>query len=301
MNPLRTQLTIGALLGLALATTALAADEKNSGQAPQPAPPTNDPQLVAAAERYGADAWVSTAARAGLELGQVAVAGLAGGKLTRDASGALVRAYADSNGVDRVLVESATLDTVEAARERHVSTIAFVQSSNRLPTTAELGIEAGDVGHVGRSGAGPGRISWVAFVRGNVHVRVICLDPTVDPHPDLGAIAKSIDGAILAVPQLAPKTKPAHPSVDRLAPAAPACDAGKTIALDFAATDAALVEWSVGGPKDGSGPVGQGYVEKDAGGAWRFHATGRGKVEIDVVVTSSRGTSSAAHAALDVR
>ena len=254
-----------------------------------------DPQLVAAVQRYEATKWAATAARAGLDLATVELPGLSGGTITRDASGAMVRAWKDAHGVDRVLVEAATLDTVADAHERHVSTIAFVQTTITLPTTASLGITAGDVGHVGRSGAGPGRISWIAFVRGNVHVRAVCLDPTVDPHPDMGVIAATIDRAILAETPLAPGARPAHPTIEHLTAASTECAAGKSVTLDLAATDARLVEWSVGG-------AGQGYVERDStDGAWKFHATGVGKVEVAVVVSSPRGTSTGASVAIDVR
>src|SRR5262249_15902296 len=148
----------------------------------------------------------------------------------------------------------------------------------------------GDVGFVGLSAAP--RIAWIAFARGNVAVRVSCLDPRADPHPDMSAIARSIDLAILAVPPLAvPAPGKAavvpKPVVARFAPQRANCTVGEKVVLDLDARDPAggalHFEFVVGGP-------GQGYVEADASGRQVLHTTKEGAITLTVQATGAMGT-----------
>lgn len=248
-----------------------------------------DPLIERTRARYDVARWPQGVRRAGFDLGAVELTGLVGGKVEHDAGG-VTRKFVDASGVARVLVE---LQVGEQAADAHAALlrhVAYVQSTKFLPTAAERGIRAGDLGYIGYGGRDGSKIAWLAFVVGNLEFRVKNLDPdaagAVDVTPHVEAIA---DRAMAqeALPDGAPLPKPA---IARFATEAPGVKAGESLLLDVVARDVdgrpAALDFVVGGWQQG-----QGYVELDEQGRWRFHATGRGATELTVRALGRNGTT----------
>jgi hypothetical protein len=260
--------------------------------APQEAAPRSALELRHRAEtreRYAAAAWPRGEVRSGL-VTELALAGWRAGDLDAD-RGRLTRTYARAGvrgAPPSFVVESYVADSIEDAHAALVTWLAGVQSPQTMPGLSELGLVLGDVGFAGRAGAAPHALAWIAFVRGNVAVRVSACDPVREPELDLGALADTVDAAIRAAPPLATgRTFPAKPAIARLAAGRTTVVAGEVLALDVAVEDPARgaphLEWTIGGP-------GQGYVERSKDGAWKLHTTGPGALTLVLEATGSQGT-----------
>jgi len=185
-------------------------------------------------------------------------------------------------GTSAFVLESRVADSVAAAQEQLVEWLSGLQSTARMPSLEELGLATGDAGFAGRSGARQGGLAWIAFVRGNVAVRVSAFDLTETPALELAPVAASLDRAILSARTLAAGEKPARPVVARLDVARSAV-AGTPLALDLDADSAAVLSWRVGGS-------GQGYVERGSDGRWWLHPTGPGPLTVTLEAVSGLGT-----------
>lgn len=238
--------------------------------------------------RYAQARWTRGEPRTGLAT-DLALPGWVAGQ-PQSERGLLTRTFRradEPEGAPAFVLETRVADSLAEAQELLVIWLAGVQSGEAMPSAAEVGLTLGDAAFVGRSGAGPAALAWIAFVRGNVAVRVLACDAPRTPDLDLGALAGLVDQAILRAPRLAAGSVPARPEVRfRNAPRA-VLVAGGTLRLDISVTDPAggapHLEWVVGGP-------GQGYVERAADGAWELHTTGPGALTLALEVTGSTGT-----------
>jgi hypothetical protein len=234
--------------------------------------------------RYAQPLWARGVVRSGLR--ELSLAGWSSGALHCD-HGLLTRSFQsgeDGQASPSFVLETCVADTAGDAQELLVDWLAGVQSSVKAPSAAEAGLTLGEIGFVGRSGAGPGALSWIAFVRGNVAVRVSACDDA--QALDLGAIATSVDLAIQQESVLE-EGVPAKPRIDALTLPLASAVAGDVLRIQVAVTDPAAgephLQWTVGGP-------GQGYVEKDAHGDGQLHTTGPGANTLRVQATASTGT-----------
>jgi hypothetical protein len=242
-----------------------------------------DPQLAAASARYEAAGWPKGELRAGFDLSRQEFAGFRGDELDAGDGGPLLRPYRDDAGRTRFLIELTVADTVQGAHDALLAAIAFVTTPKMLPTAERAGVPVGDVGYVGFSGAGPGRIAWVAFVRGNLCARLVCTDASADLYPDMPRLARELDAGLQAAPPLSASDVVPHPPIDRLELERSSCTAGDVVRIDLKMPEGAWVSWAVGGP-------GQGYVEKGKDGASYLHTTGPGQLTLKATVTSALGT-----------
>src|SRR5499426_4137531 len=155
-------LLVAALLA-AVSSLAMSSYGQASATARGPAP--GDAQIEAARARYGAAGWTKGDRRAGLALGDLSFHGVSGRAVeatSRDVAERFFDRAPARLGEERTplfRIEAWTLSTAEQAHERLVGLLAYVSSPKKLPTTAESGIAAGDVGYVGLAGSGAG-ISW---------------------------------------------------------------------------------------------------------------------------------------------
>ncbi|MEW6745526.1 MAG: hypothetical protein AB1486_22465 [Planctomycetota bacterium] len=292
-----------ALLLLPAARSAGAQDDPMAGAVPAVVDVRNDPHLRAACERYEFDTWPKGVARAGLALAALDFDGYRGEPLELEPGGMITRHYNRVTGEGStlegagVLVESTVADTVEAAHRQLLAYLAFVSSPKTLPTTAASGIAAGDHGYVGFSGAGPDRIAWIAFVRGNVAVRLVCLDPRERAYPDLRTMARHIDAAIEKMPALERGSYPPRPAIHRLAATANVCRAGETVGLDVQVIDPLggepVLRWEIGGP-------GQGYVEKNSEGGLALTTTAPGTLRLTLFAAGSNGPQTSRSLTIEV-
>lgn len=267
-----------------------------SAQSPGPTPAER--HRAAVADRFGKKAWTRGAVREGL-VNELALAGWTRSTLDADA-GCVARSYRraelSETAAASVLVESFVSDGPDGAHERLLDWLAGVESTTHLPSTAELGLVAGDVGFVGRSGAGPGALAWIAFVRGNVAVRVSALDARREPTLPLGAVAEAVDAQVRASAETKDRA-PRAPEIRALTAEKDSVAAGEVVVLDVAVADPAngrpLLAWNVAGP-------GQGYVEARADGRYELHATGPGRATVVLEVTGSTGTTAKRELALTI-
>jgi hypothetical protein len=161
-----------------------------------------------------------------------------------------------------------------------------------VPTAAELGLAVGDVGFVGRA---PGkRVAWIAFIRGNVALRLVCLDPRSDPHPEMARIAAELDRLVLDRPLLPAGEAPARIAVGSLDAGRASCRAGEALPLQLELSGAPVaVHWVVGGP-------GQGYVERGHSGAWVLHTTKEGAIDLTCHVLGENGFTASGTVRIEV-
>lgn len=269
------------VLAVCLAAPALA-------QSADPAvDPARNEHVQSVRARYDYASWPQGARRAGLPLA-VDVEGWSAGPLHSE-GGRLARAYGRAEGDSRpaFLVESFVAESVDAAHAELLLWLAGVQSAAAVPEARELGLEVGDRGYVGRSGAGARAISWIAFVRGNVAVRVSALDPRRLPELDLGAVARAVDLSILARPTLAAGAALPRPEIPMLVAQRTSLVAGEEVRLDATVIDPdggePHLRWTVEGE-------GRGYVEREPDGSFRLHTTGAGAMKLVLEVTGSSGT-----------
>ncbi len=255
--------------------------------------PAEDPRITRTKERYGFERWPETRRRwNGLPLALLRYDGYREPELEFAPGAPVTLVYATEDGVRRFLVELRVHETVEQARDGLVEALTFVSSPKPAPTAESHGISVGDVGFVGPSRGG--RLSWIVFVRGNVGVRVVCLDPQADPHPDMRYLAVWTDRLLLAQPSLPVDVLLTRPVIRGLLPRLPVCTAGDAVPLDLEVDDAAAWWWVVGGP-------GQGYVERDEDGRWLLHTTRAGAIELTCHVLGSNGVAGARTTSIDVR
>lgn len=249
--------------------------------------------------RYGLSSWPRGALRSGFP-NEPFLPGWVAGALQAE-RGLLQRSFRHASapeGAPVFVLETCVEDSAEGAHARLLDWLAGVQSAETMPSLATLGLAFGDVGFAGRAGAAPAALAWIAFVRGNVAVRVLACDPVREPALDLGGIAALVDQSARSAPELEAGRVPAKPRVERFAPAEAEVVAGSAVRLDLALVDPAAgeahLEWIVGGP-------GQGYVERATDGSWRFHTTAPGSVTLILEVTGSLGTWTRHEARLEVR
>jgi hypothetical protein len=238
---------------------------------------------------YGVDFWPKGQVRDGFPLASLEVPGFRGNGI-RSWQGLISRGFlpvgAPIDATAQFLVEGWVADSAEGAQDQAVRWLAGLSAPNPAPEDGRFGVELGEAGHVGPSGAGPRALSWVSFVRGNVAVRVMNLDLRTAPELDLLAIARVLDASIAVRAPLAPGVAVPRPQVLGLKASSTDVVAGDVVALDFTVQDTAggipHTQWSVSGS-------GQGYVERHEDG-WHLFTTGPGEVTVTLELTASTGT-----------
>jgi hypothetical protein len=247
--------------------------------------------------RYAQVAWAQGAVRKGLR-NELTLAGWRSGALQSE-RGLVTRTFRPEQGDEapNFVLETAVADSAAAAQEHLIGWLAGVQSDQTMPSLSEVGLSMGEAGFAGRSGAAQGALAWIAFVRGNIAVRVTACDLVRTPNLDLGAVAAAVDLAIQQESELPAGAVPARPKIETLALARTTATAGEVLRIDVAVTDSgtgeAHLQWIVGGP-------GQGYVERDAQGNWQLHTTGPGAIKLALEATGSTGTWTRSEVALNV-
>jgi len=241
--------------------------------------------FAAVRERYASAQWTRGPLRAGLA-NRPELPGWSPEAMQSD-RGLLTRSYRRASAKSPSFVlETYVAETVEASHDTLVTWLAGLQSLQTMPAARDLGIDVGDVGFVGRSGAGPRAIAWIAFVRGNIAVRISAFDARREPKLDLAGLVRRLDAEILKQKPLAEGAALLRPSIAQLIAERSSAIAGEALQLDFDLADPdeaqAHLEWVVGGP-------GQGYVERGADGIWRLHTTGPGAIHLTLQATNSLG------------
>jgi len=276
----------GGLASIVVCLAALPAFAQSGDEAaPEPSPLARQHEAAVRA-RYGHAGWARGELRAGLA-SSLELPGFVRGALQSD-RGLLTRTFRRPDAKQPSFVlETLVAGSVDAAHEMLLTWLAGLQSDRLVPRAAEVGLDVGDVGFVGHSGAGPKAVAWVAFARGNVAVRVSAFDPRREPDLDLGAIARRVDEAIVAEPPLPAGASVRAPEIPVLVAERSAAVAGDRLRLDLSLVDPGRgephVQWVVGGP-------GQGYVERSDDGVYRLFTTGPGRITLAVEVTGSTGT-----------
>lgn len=245
---------------------------------------------AAVAQKYARAAWPLGAVQAGLPIA-TPLAGFTPGELVAE-DGLLVRSY-ELAGNQAFVLEARVADDALGAQETLIDWLAGVQSTARMPSVAEAGLALGDAGFVGRSGARAGALAWIAFVRGNVAVRVAACDLAETPELELGPVALALDRAIQGTAVLERGRKPARPAEARLAVAASAVAGAKLPLTLVGVEDGAHLQWRVGGS-------GLGYVEREKDGGWALHPTGPGRMRVELSVVGALGTVTSQAVELDV-
>lgn len=238
--------------------------------------------------RYAQSAWPRGVARQGLA-NQLALPGWSADPL-QSADGRLTRSFRRSGeqlAAPAFVIESWVADGAAQAQEALVDWLAGLQSTQRMPSVDELGLGLGDAGFAGPSGASPRAFAWIAFVRGNVAVRVSASSARAAAEIDLAEIARSVDRAVLRSPELEAGAHPARPALREFRAARSAAVAGAIVPLFIDLADPAQgephLQWVLSGP-------GQGYVERAADGSWALHTTGPGRLTLSLEVTASTGS-----------
>jgi len=243
--------------------------------------------LAEVARKYGAEGWLAGDRVAGLPLAELTFPGFEG-ESVYDLQSCLERRFEGIEGLPSFHVEAEVGASAKRSHAVLLEWLAGLSSLAAAPAAGDLGIAVGDQGYVGLSGGGPEAISWIAFVRGNVAVRVTAAEPGRTPQPDLPAIAAEIDRRIRAQETLAPDAVLPRPVIARFQAAASRCAAGEVLPLELQLLDAAgapaSYDWVVGG-------TGQGYVERRDDG-FRLFTTGPGRIRLTVSVTGRLGARS---------
>ena len=250
------------------------------------------------AELYGLSSWPQSEPRIGLANG-LALEGWTGVDL-QASDGFLTRSFKrtepETDAISFVL-ESHVAQTPRAAHQDLLGWLASLQSPQKRPSLGELRPPIGDVGYFSRSGAGPRAIAWVAFVRGNVAVRVLAFDARQEPDLDLLGIAREIDRALLATATMPRGTRIPGPVVRTLACERDEVVAGERVRLELGITDphggVPHLRWMLDGP-------GRGYVERGKDGEIYLYTTAPGAMELKLEVTGSMGTTTRASVGLIV-
>ena len=199
----------------------------------------------------------------------------------------VIVSFAGEDKVNRFVIEITVRDSVAEAREKLVEYLTFISSAKLIPTTQEKGIHAGDIGFVGVSGSG--NYAWIAFVRGNICIRVVCLDPRVQPSPDLGYLAEKTDEIIRSQQKLAGGAALSRPVISVFTADKGSYKAGDIIPLNLQVDNPSgkpeTYKWVIGNS-------GQGYVEMDKHGRWNLHTTKSGIFDVTCYVLGPRCTYS---------
>ncbi|MBU0756419.1 MAG: hypothetical protein KJ645_14850, partial [Planctomycetes bacterium] len=235
--------------------------------------------------RYAFDTWPESAARQGLTLDKIVFPGFERAAIDFSPDLPITLDFNDAKGVTRFILELRVANDPAAAKEALVRHLTYLTSLREAPSTQDEGIKAGDIGYIGYSI--DARISWIAFVRGNIFARLSCLDPRRDPHPDMRNLAEDLDRLIQAEPIVEGEAKISRPSIEQPRIDDSGLRAGQNRIIDLKINDAkesnpAAVSWIIGGP-------GQGYVEKDEQGRWRLYTTRGGSIELSCHVLSAKG------------
>lgn len=281
-------LVLAAACCLSLSTAALA----------QPEPAQDELRSVRAL--YEADKWTKGAARDGFPLGSLELEGWSGGPLRSD-SGHMHRKFTAAGKREKpeaILIEAFVADSVDRAQQQLLIWLAGRQAPDAAPRVQDRNLKIGDVGYLGLSGAERQTIAWIAFVKGNIAVRVRNADTRSQPALDLAAIVRTLDEKISSRPALAENAKPPVPTIAKFASEKQEATAGEVVRLDVTITDPARgtphIQWVVGGP-------GQGYVEAKKDGDWYLHTTGAGQISLSLQVTASTGTFTSKQIKIAVR
>jgi len=267
----------GTILSVCLATPAVAQDAASADLA----------ALIAQTKtRYAADEWPQSARRAGVALGELKLDGYTAGP-PRHIAGRITREFQGKGELPPFLVELEVRASAADAHDVLVTWLAGLAGAKKAPTASELKMPVGDAGYVGLAGPGPGAISWIAFARGNLAVRVLAPDPKQWPLRFLGAVAQAIDEKIEAQPALGAGDALPVPTIERLRADRTEVAAGDAVSLELDVVDPSggtpSIAWSVGGE-------GLGYVEK-RDGEWKLFTTGPGSLWVEAEVTGAMGTT----------
>lgn len=279
-----------ALAGIALSSTAFAQERPRDTELDGPAAHR---ERVRA--RYDAETWPRGVLRQGLPI-DLQLEGWSADPLRRSDQ-LLLRSFRRAGAAQpSFILEFIVTESVRNSHDELLTWLAGVQSPERKPTTSDFGVDVGDIGYVGRSGAGPRAVSWIAFVRGNVAVRLVAMDPRREPELDLGQIGRRVDAAIVARKALPEGAKLDRPRIDALSADRSTVIAGEQVRLNLDVIDPAqgqpFIEYAVAGQ-------GQGYVEREPDGFHYLHTTGPGPIVVTAAVTSSTGV--VAERSIDIR
>ena len=252
--------------------------------------PLADAQIEKARNNYKAELWPAGQVRDGISVGTLEIPGYRGGELEAR-KGLISRSFyaadAPKDAAPAFLVKAQVFDTPAEAQDDLVLFLAGISSPVLAPTATQRGFQVGETAFVGPSGAGAQAFSWVAFVRGNVSLKVMTFDPRATPELPVPTIAQAVDAAALGRPVLARGAKPLRPTIPGFTAGLEEVVAGTPIPLDVSVVDPAgglpHLAWTVGGP-------GQGYVEQ-RGEQWFLFTTGPGEIDLTLHVTASTGTT----------
>lgn len=235
---------------------------------------------------YEADKWPRGPMRDGIPLGSLELEGWKGGPL-RSNSGHLQRTFTAGDKAEKIVIEAFVGDSVEQAHQQLLSWLAGRQSTIPAPRAQDRELKIGDVAYLGLAGVGNQTIGSIAYVRGNVAVRIRNADPGSHPNIDLSTVARSLDEKIAAREALGDNAKPQAPTIEKLSPEKASVTAGEVVRLDVAVNDPQKgtphLQWVVRGN-------GQGYVEPNQDNVWYLHTTGPGEISLALEVTGSTGT-----------
>lgn len=246
-----------------------------------------DPQLALARMLYEPANWPQGALRAGFALGELELDGFVREALEPRGDEVLARyAPSDERHSSGFLIEMLVASDLDGAREKLLSWLASVSSPDPLPRASELGIAVGEIGFVGRSPHGEEFPHWIAFVRGNVALRLAARDLDHEARPSLAALARRVDAFARASRALGEGERVPEPSVAKLEVERARLRAGQRtrIALELAdgAGGRALPSFVLGGPATG-------YVQRAADGGFELFTTGPGALELIVEALGSNG------------
>jgi hypothetical protein len=234
---------------------------------------------------YKADEWARGELRDGFPLGSLELEGWKGGQLRSD-KGHLQRKFTatdKSESPSAFVVEALVGNSTDDAQKQLLVWLAGRQAPEPAASAQERDLNIGDVGYLGLAGPRRDTIAWLAFVRGNVAVRIRNANFRANPELDLGAIARTLDESI----SQRSSAEPGVPTIEKLSSDKRQVRAGDVVRLDVAVADPAggmpHIHWVVGG-------TGQGYVEADQDNTWYLHTTGAGDISLVLEVTGSTGT-----------
>jgi hypothetical protein len=258
-----------------------------------------DPYIGSVRERFAADTWRLGEVRDGFELGTLELPELRGAPprckgLTVQRSFHLAGVPPSASAA--LLLESLVLDDSAIAHAQLVRWLSTVSSPASAVESSAYGARIGQACYVGPSGAGPRAVSWVAFVEGNVAVRLWNLDLRTYPALDLIGFAAVIDARIAERPRLGPGKPVPRPEIERLAADSANAVAGTPVKLDVSVVDprhgTPVLAWNVGG-------AGQGYVER-RNDDWYLFPTGPGTLTVELTVVGTTATVATAELQLDI-
>ncbi|MFT4538044.1 MAG: hypothetical protein ACI841_001141 [Planctomycetota bacterium] len=236
--------------------------------------------------KYDKPAWQQGVRRTGFPVLSLQLEGWRRGQLMTDGRLLSLPFHEGDNTRPSFVIETIVNDTIAESQDRLIDWLAGIQSPATMPTTETRGIAAGNTGYVGPAQRGENALSWVAFVRGNVAVRLLAVDPNLSGLT-MGDLSKQIDMRLKAQPALAADVSMPKAQVSSLNASSSEVTAGEAFELTYAiaapfATDHKL-EWIIGGP-------GQGYVEVAQSGRRYLYTTAPGSIDLIMQVTAGNGS-----------